>query len=310
MKFAKTYTVLAMAAAMLGFCSCSDVTDPKLNEQPGNDNFTIYTPSFQNEYYGLTETGTFDLTLSGQPDYGYSAITQYRALVSLTEDFAESRVLVPVGTGTLSKMTLRDNDLAIALCALHGVETKEDYVDLGEQKVYFKGQAFIDGILDKDGNNRTVVETKNVVSLNRVQAYLALPIPGKIWVIGNYAGSWIGPDAANETALEPYALSEKDDAIGSKKYYGTIEFTTEAEGSIFRFYTALEGWDANSLGCSGGTDSDTPVEFPDFVAGSTLEHALAATKDSFKFENYCGKIEFFVDLSDSSNPKATFKAVE
>ena len=52
------------------------------------------------------------------------------------------------------------------------------------------------------------------------------------------------------------------------------------------------------------------MEFPDFKAGSELTHDLAKTKDSFKFNNYTGKIEMFVDLSDDKNPKATFKAVE
>ncbi|MDE5628982.1 MAG: hypothetical protein K2I69_05415 [Muribaculaceae bacterium] len=304
MKFAKLFPAFAAFTAMFAMSACSDdVTDPKYHEPDASD-FSIYTPAFQNEYYELTPEGTFTLTLSGQPDYGFSAITQYRAEVSLTPDFAEFRTLIPTGSGTLSNMTLKDNDLAMALCALHGVETEEDYKDLGPQVVYFRGSAFIDQI------EGSYVTTKNVVSLNRVQSYLALPIPAVIWCIGNYVGTWIDPLESKLEELEPYQLSEKEDEIGSNKYYGTIDFqpTNVAEGCIFRFYTALGSWDENSLGCAGGTDSDTPVEFPDFIAGTTLEHALASTKDSFQFPNYTGKLEFFVDLSDSANPKITITA--
>lgn len=312
MKFAKILSVLALAAGVLSFTACSDVTDPKLNPEPDASTFKINVPPLQNEYYKLTESGTFDLTIGGQPDYGFSAITQYRALVSLTEDFAEYKMLTPIGTGTLAKMTFRDNDLAMALTTLHGIESEDQFKDFGEEVVYFRGAAFIDGVENAEGNNYTYLETSNVVTLNRVQSYMALPIPGMLYVVGNYVGAWIGPTDGNEEALAPYALYEKDDEIGSKKYYGTVDFqpTKPEEGSIFRFYTAIGSWEENSLGCAGGTDSDTPVEFPDFKAGSELTHDLAKTKDSFKFNNYTGKIEMFVDLSDDKNPKATFKAVE
>ena len=298
MKFAKLYTVLACAAALGTMASCSDVTEPVL-QTPDPAQFKLNTPPFQNEYYKLTEDGTFDLTLNGQPSYGFSAVTQYRVQVALAADFsneANYRELTPVGTGTQTRMTFNDLDLAEAICELRGITEESEYTDLGEQTVYFRGVAFIDGI------DRSYVTTSNVVSLNRVQSFFSVAKPGKIYVIGNYAGSWISPEASKAEALEPYTLSEKDDAIRSKVYYGSVEFSDSFEdiannGCIFRFYTALTGWDEDSVGCAGGTDSDTPVEFPEFAAGTTLEHAVAATKDSFKFNNYSGKLEFVVNIN-------------
>ena len=311
MKIAKILPVLTFALVALGMTSCDDVTEPKYHE-PTPGSFTIFTPPLQDQYYKLSDGGTFDLTLSGQPDYGFSAVTQYRAEVSLTEDFAQYETLVPTGTGTLSKMTLKEADLAMAINKLHGVEEASQYVDRGEEKIYFRGAAFIAEIAnDADPSiNSSYIHTDNVVSLNRVQNFMILPIPGVIYVIGNYVGDWIGPDASNVDALKPYTLSEKDNAIGSKVYYGTIDFqpTDVTQGCIFRFYTALGSWDENSMGCAGGTDSDTPVPFDDFAAGTVLDHALAKTKDSFQFPNYTGVLEFVVDLSDSSNPKATITA--
>lgn len=304
MKFNKRFSVLAcMAATVVGLSSCSEVTDPKYHE-PDASTFQIYAPAFQNEYYQLAPGETFDLVLNGQPDYGFSAITQYRAEVSLTEDFANYQTLIPTGSGTLSRMTLNQEDLALALCKLDGVETADDYVDKPARKVYFRGAAFIDGIAD------SYVHTSNVTYLSRVKGYLALPVPGKIYVIGNYVGAWIGPTTDNIEALAPYTLKEKDDDVDSKVYYGSILFqpTNESEGCIFRFYTALGSWDENTYGCSGGTDSDTPVEFPDFGAGQTLNHGLAKTKDSFCLKNYTGMLDFVVDLSDAANPKVTITA--
>ncbi len=320
MKIAKIYAIGAVALLGAGFAACSDVTDPVFHA-PDASKFTLYTPPLQDQYFQLSETGTFELTLNGQPDYGFSAITQYRAEVSLTPEFTEGnyRTLTPTGTGTLSKMTLKEYDLAIAINELHGVTSEEEYVDRGIEKVYFRGVAFISGV------DESYVTTNNVVSLNKVQNYFVLAIPASIYCIGNYLGDWIGPVADNAVALAPYTLSENDDAIGSNVFYGTIDFQDHAP--IFRFYPNLEGWDAPadwsgdgktgaayffSMGAAGGENNDTPVPFPDFVAGTTLTHNVAQTKDSFSFPNYTGVVIMTVDLSgdDQANYAATFSTPE
>ena len=310
MKIAKIFPMIAVAALLAGATACSDVTDPAYHE-PDAANFTLNTPPLQDQYFELTPNGTFEIVCNGQPDYGFSAITNYQAEVSLTPDFADYKTLTPTGTGTLSRMTLKCADLAIAMCQLHGTTSDEDYVDHGIETVYFRGVAFINGV------ESSYVTTSNVVSLNKVQGYFALPVPGYIFCIGNYAGGWIGPEAGNAEALRPYRVSEKADEIGSKVYYATIDFNStdvDNNGCIFRFYTELAGWDNTadktvSYGPAGGTDSDTPVEFPDFVTGSTLTHNLVGTKDSFKFNNYKGVLNMVVDFS-GSNPKVTFTTGE
>ncbi len=311
MKIAKIFPVIAVSAILAAATSCSEVTDPQYHA-PNAATFTLNTPPLQDQYFELTPGGTFEIVCNGQPDYGFSAITNYQAEVSLTEDFADFKTLTPTGTGTMARMVLKTEDLAIALCQLHGTTSEEDYVDYGIEKVYFRGVASIKGI------ESSYVKTSNVVSLNKVQGYFALPQPGYIFCIGNYAGGWIGPDAANAEALRPYRVSEKADEIGSKVYYATIDFNStdvDNNGCIFRFYTELSGWDNTedkkvSYGPAGGTDTDTPVEFPDFVAGSTLSHALTPTKDSFKFNNYKGVLNMVVDFSNENAPSVTFTTGE
>lgn len=311
MKIAKIFPMIAALAALAGATACSEVTDPQYHE-PNAATFTLNTPPLQDQYFDLANGGTFEIVCNGQPDYGFSAITNYQAEVSLSPDFTDYKTLTPTGTGTLARMTISCADLAIAMCQLHGTTSEEDYVDYGVEPVYFRGVAFINGV------ESSYVTTSNVVSLNKVKGYFALPQPGYIYCIGNYAGSWIGPTAENFEALRPYRVTEKADEIGSKVYYATIDFNStdvDNNGCIFRFYTDLKGWDNTadftvSYGAAGGTDSDTPVEFPDFVAGSTLTHALAATKDSFKFPNYKGVLNMVVDFTNEKAPKVTFTTGE
>lgn len=304
MKFNKIILLGACVMAMAA-TSCSDVTEPVV-QKPDASKFVMNVPPLQNQYFELVEGNTFDLVIAAQPDYGFSAITQYRAEVSLTEDFAEYKTLTPTGTGTLVRMTFKCEDLAVALCELHGVTSDADYVDQGIEKVYFRGVAFISGV------EESYVTTANIVSLNQVQGYFALPQGNFIFCIGNYESNWISPEEANSDALRPYRVQEKADEIGSKLYYASIDFQTNAP--IFRFYTALTGWDADSWGAQGGTDTDTPVVFPsdeygtpDFADGDKLTWGVVKTKDSFSFPNLTGGIiNMMVKMQTEGDYTVTF----
>lgn len=300
MKFSKIISLAALGAMMVT-ASCSDVTDPTLGT-PDAALFKLNTPPLQNQYFELHEGGTIEIVANGQPSYGVSVLAQYRAEVSLTEDFKDFKTITPLGTGTQSRMILKQEDIAAAMCQLHGVTSDEDYVDHGIEKIYFRGVAFVSGV------EESYVTTSNVVSLNRVQGYFALPQGNFIFCIGSYLGDWIGPDPDQATNLRPYRVTEHTDAIGSNIFYASIDF--QENDIIFRYYTALEGWDKNSLGATGGNDDDNPVEFPDFVAGSTLKTPLMATKDSFKFPNYKGVVNMVVDLSVADSPNVTFTTPE
>ena len=105
MKFAKIYTVLACAAAVAGFTACSDVTEPQYHK-PDADSFSLNTPAMASQYLELTEEGTFEIVAASQPDYGFSAVTNYRIDVALTPEFTDFRQLTPSNNGgTLSRMT-------------------------------------------------------------------------------------------------------------------------------------------------------------------------------------------------------------
>lgn len=295
MKFNKIYSALASAVALMGFCSCSDdVTDPVFQKpDQATTNFAIYAPAFQNQTYELSYDGTFEVNLNQQPEYGYSAVTQYRLDVCLDDKFEDGKfeTLVPMGSGTMLAMTFRDRDLAAALTAFQGATKLEEYTDLGLQKVYLRGRAFVEGV---EGSE---IVTKNIEALNNVQSFFYVPKPGKLYIVGNYAGAWIAPMPENEEALNEYALSEPEDGVGSKKYSGKVDFQQNAP--VFRFYTALGSWDENSYGAAGGEDADKPVVFEDFTGAETFEGDITKTKDSFSFPNCPGGVlNIEVDMSD------------
>lgn len=75
--------LIALAVAFVGFTSCEDDKEPVYHEPT---EFILNIPALANQLYALENGMTVELTCS-QPDYGYSAITNYGIDISLTEEF-------------------------------------------------------------------------------------------------------------------------------------------------------------------------------------------------------------------------------
>ena len=93
---------MACAAALVaGLSSCSQDRDPVYHAPT---KFVLNEPVMQDQHIALEEDNqdaTIELVAS-QPDYGFSAIVNYSALVSLTPDFAKSVEIKPSGTNGLN----------------------------------------------------------------------------------------------------------------------------------------------------------------------------------------------------------------
>ena len=286
---------MALAAAVLGMgvSSCSEDRDPKYKAPT---TYVLNTPAMQDQYIELTEGGSLELT-SSQPDYGYSAITQYSAEMSLTEDFAKSYAMESKDK-TLARMQVNASDVALGICQLSGIEDMEKYNELyGDGKyikVYFRAVAQLADVAGSEIKS-------NVVAYNYIKPYYAVPTPGFIYLVGSPEG-WAGPDAANAAHYADWRLFEADDAIGSHIYSGTFEMPA---APLFRFYTALTGWDADSY---GSQEEDNPIEYPDFTSGS-FSGVVVKGKGSFSFPNYQGgSMTVTVDMSDMKNITMTVVA--
>lgn len=294
----KLSIILAMAAVALGFSSCSEDRDP-VYKAPTQ--FVLNTPAMQDQYIALTEGQTLELTCS-QPDYGYSAVAQYAAQMSLTEDFAQVYDLNNINP-TKTQISIRQEDIALGMCELSGIDSKETYDELwngnpAPMKVYFRATAQLTGV-------ESSAITSNVVSYNNIKPYFAVAVPGFIYLIGD-CGGWTGPDAGNAATLAQWRLFEPDNAIGSKVYTGV--FDIPAGKATFRFYTELTGWDG---GASIGTQvEDDPIDYPEFTEGTFTGMAVKG-KGSFQFSQWPGgKMTITVDMSDMNNIFVTIQAGE
>lgn len=261
----------ATLVAVVGLWSCEQDKDP-VYQKPTE--FVLNQPTLQDQYLELTETGTFTLVCS-QPDYGFSAITTYSAEVSLTEDFTSYETIGSTGRGTSTIMTFKSSDLAIAICSLLGITTEDDahLVPTEPLKVYFRAVAQLDGV----ESSRIV---SNVVYLSSVLPYFAVPQPGYIYLVGQPEG-WKGPDEANAEHYAAWRLFEAGDQIGSQIYYGTFEIP--AGKAMFRFYTALTGWDADSYGCQV---NDSPLDYN--FTDNVFVHELVKGKGAYNFPTWGG----------------------
>lgn len=284
-----------MACAAIGLASCSQDRDPVMQKPT---EFVLNVPSMQDQYIELQEGNTLELVTS-QPNYGYSAVANYSAEMSLTEDFAEFRTLEPVDKHQ-ARIIVQQADIAFCICELAGVTNEETYAEkfpngMEPMKIYFRAVCSLDGV----EGSRIV---SNVVTYNEIKGYFAVPVPGYIYLVGQPEG-WAGPTESNADHYADWRLFEPADAIGSKVYSGT--FDIKAGEAMFRFYTKLTGWDADSY---GSQVDDNPIEYPDFTGGSFTSPVVKG-KGAFSFPNWPGgEMTVIVDMSDEKNITVTCSA--
>ena len=250
---------------MFGLTSCEQNTDPKLTI-PEDHSFVLNQPAFADQYLQLTQGNSFEVTCT-QPDYGYAATATYGMQVSLTEDFADYRSLTPVNPG-LARIEILDQDLALALCELHGF-TASNYQDLPAEKIYLRATCEIKGI---EGTECV----SNVITLNNVKFYLAIMEPGQIYLVGS-PNKWPAPDPESEATLSKWQLNET--GIGTGIFYNT--FKLPAGENMFRFYRELTGWDGGAS--LGSQAEDNPIDIQgDFLDG-IYDGPAVNGKGSWKF---------------------------
>ena len=255
----------ACAAAMFGLTACEQNTDPKLTI-PEDHSFVLNQPAFADQYLQLTQGNSFEVTCT-QPDYGYAAAATYGIEVSLTEDFADYRSIKPVNPA-LARIEILDQDLALALCELHGF-TASNYQDLPAEKIYLRATCEIKGI---EGTECV----SNVITLNNVKFYLAIMEPGQIYLVGS-PNKWPAPDPESEATLSKWQLNET--GIGTGIFYNT--FKLPAGENMFRFYRELTGWDGGAS--LGSQAEDNPIDIQgDFLDG-IYDGPAVNGKGSWKF---------------------------
>ncbi|MDE6294934.1 MAG: SusE domain-containing protein [Muribaculaceae bacterium] len=317
-------TVLSVLAALtaLSFTSCKDDTQPRLKD-PTPGSFKVFEPALNNYTYYLDPNSTIELVTS-QPDYGLGTVTQYEIQACLTENFIEAEVDPETGTtlhdanyqvllttNTQARIQMSCKELAIAMCALHGITTDED-IDKwdnpavsGVQPVYIRVAAYVADPKTPTGYATGSYILSNVVKLNRVQPYFAVNVPKEIYLIGNPQG-W-------KVDVGDMPLSEAENGIGSDIYTGVFEFDSDiiaSGGGGFRFYKELGNWGDDgafpSIGANANDGDNVKVMLDEETLSADVD--VVAGKGNFQIDNWPGGwMKITVNLIDMN---ANFKPGE
>ena len=284
-----------MAAVALGFTSCTEDTEPYYYDPT---EFVLNTPAMEYQYIDLAEGHTLEL-ITSQPNYGYSAVANYSAEVSLTPDFETFEAIMPT-VEHQARMTFKQEDIALAVNNLLGITSEDQFNELYPtgmpyMRLYFRAVCELTGV---EGS----LIKSNIVSYRNIKPYFAVAVPGYIYLVGNPEG-WSGPEESNAAHYAPWRLFEPENAIGSHVYVGVFDLPA---APMFRFYTALTGWDKDSYGY---IQDDNATDF-EVVDGSFTERIQGpGWKGSFNFPNFMGgTVTITVDMSDPNN--MTFTMVE
>ena len=280
----KISILLAGIVAVGVMTGCKQNTEPRYERAT---EFVLNTPALANQYYDLTPDGTIELTWS-QPDWGFAAAPDYKVQISLSPDFKSDEAGTSVyelpSVYHACNASVPMEEIAIGICVLRGITEEDMYTEEPARKLYVRIAGSVPQIYDS-------YVTSNAVCLEQVKGYCAIQSPGKIYLVGAPEG-WKGPDESAKDHYNEWALYEPSDNIGCMVY--SNEFEIPAGSAMFRYYTALTGWDADSW---GSQPDDNPIDF-EFVDGS-FNHEIVKGKGSFNFPSWQGgKMNMTVDMNE------------
>lgn len=214
----------------LASTSCKRDTQPRIDKPT---EFVLNTPPFASNTLVLSEDGTVKFTCS-QPNYGPAVCADYALEASIQDptQVEEPEVMMLTTHSTTAAMEIPASELALAMCQLMGaVDEAHSYkFDPSVRPVWVRAVASVTG-----ADYATV--RSNWIKLDNVQPYFAVPVPGKLWLIGKVTGWDI------KVPTPEYILQEDMDAIGSKIYTGVFPFSEEEAQGGFRFFLEIGDWD-------------------------------------------------------------------
>lgn len=268
-----------MVAMVLGFSSCKQEDEP-VYHAPNAASFLVNRSPFEDQEFRtnteMTDKETVNVYCS-QPDYGYSAICNYSALVSLNPDAPlDEWIEVPNETPTSAQMAIKTYEIGVAVNLLLNVENQEEFDNrnLYDQqfKVYIKAVCEIPNI----ENSRVV--SSNAISFNKVYIQYAEKLPAWIYICGDIenietgmVNGFTAPSMANFDAYKAnWVLYEPEDMIGQKLFVGSFNLVPKESAvaggtgpddcAQFRFFTELLGWVTDaSLGSNEADFYSLPI---------------------------------------------------
>lgn len=238
------------ALAVLGMTACQDDTDPKISTAT---EFVLNTPPLANETLILSPEGTYTFSVS-QPNYGLTLAPTYGLEVSLKEDFTAIKqgtyvtplgdevdipasVVIPLESQLGAILTVKQSNLAAAICAMKGVGNADDFEDGDPQPLYVRANSVVN-------NHPSTAITSNVITLKSVKEYCAVEANVEmdvLWTPGNPNGwsfdSCMQIPSSGENVYEGYLAVDGDFKFthnpdwSNPGNYGAGELTQAEDGT-------------------------------------------------------------------------------
>ena len=222
----KTIKIMMLLACLTCFWACEKDEHPTALMPT---TFILNAPKYISGVYDLKNTETVQITCS-QPDYGFTAATIYRVMVSTKQSFADFTTLPT--SFTTAKMDVSTTEMAVALVGLLGVTDEADF-PTDPFSVYIRLSAEL-----SDGSYQVL---SNIIELPKVKSYFALDamtMPENIYIIGNVAGGWSWNSA---TTMVP--VWGKDGKFWAVQYLGK----SGNDNAEIKFNTA-KAWNGGEFG--------------------------------------------------------------
>ena len=285
-KYFKSGLLLSLAAMLFTACDSDRDDNPVISDNNAPTAFVLNTPAMSDQFIQLSETNKVNLTWS-QPNYSYNAVATYKVQVGVVDNgnvkWHESEDGKPIyldGTFNECNVNISGEEIAEAICKIDGFAAPEDYVDMGTREIAMRVCATINDATNKEIPGTEIVS--NYVTFKHMAAYNAVKGLTCVWIIGNCSG-WKEPSAGNAEALADWAIWETE--IGSKIYKGTVTMPDyTGDNLMFRFYTKLTGWDADSY----GTQVDDSPIVQNFNSEGVYTGTFVKGKGSWQFDNFPG----------------------
>ena len=177
----KSALLVVMSLTLITACSDDNDSNPSIQTPT---EFKLNTPALVNTPIDLANSSKIILTCS-QPNYGYTASTQYTVQVATKADMSDAVELSE--TSQSAKVEIDANSLASTLTNIYVTQGKTEADFPMDVTAYFRLKA---NIVTSNGN---VVEgteiLSNVVSLNKIHLLFSLPavnLPSNVYVTGKF----------------------------------------------------------------------------------------------------------------------------
>lgn len=273
-----------MMLVAIASTSCKRDTQPRINRPT---EFVLNTPPFASNTLICSEEGTFQLTVS-QPDYGPAVVADYYVEAAIedpavnpqapTQELATSSASAVINAST--------KELSMAMCTLMGVvdEAAAGNFDPTPRPVWVRAIARVPGVAYSEIRS-------NWVKLDKVQPIFAVPVPGKLWLIGKCTGWSI------DAPSPEYILTESIDAIGSNIYSGVFPVSKEDAAGGFRFFLELGNWD-NVAVQIGSAEPNFHEEHINLDEAGTYSGSCFYGQGNWDIDNHPGgNLKLTVDLN-------------